>query len=384
MNRRKIIAETYKKFVTSFYDYVKEMRDCEQGGHFLNPSPYHLEGDVWAHTLCCYTHVNAAFNKCDLKTEYELKMLCLAVLFHDIGKPTSVIEKDDDKRSFNGHDTRSMQIIMDHHELICRHFEITQDDIVTLMLVIQVHTLYYQLKHPKDIFKYLNYDYKTFRIYCGLSVADANGQIRDDFGDEDNDNKFDITTLLGDNTLPVPQKSNYDTGRYLMIFNGCPASGKDYLAKQCQQLEKVFSWDDIMVELYLQANPSDYGFVYDTIYRNAFNWMKTSKINMLQEVKSRVAETFDSGIKYIGISTAKQTRKSRRCLLGIARENKAVPSIVYVMNHLPTLIERDANRTKNCEDRGKTVGELVISRMYFNQVLPTKKEGFETIQYIFN
>jgi len=382
MNRNQIISDVYQIFVENFRSYITEMRECEQGESFENPSPYHLEGDVWAHTLCCYTHGNNAFNMCgfDETNGHEYKLLHIAILFHDIGKPTTMDFHESGKKYFRGHDGRSMQIMMNHWELICEVFGITKEDLIELMLIVQVHTLYYQLKDPKDIFKYLNHNHQTFRLYSALSVADVSGQIRSTF--DGNDAKFDITKLLGSEVmLPFPKE--YDNERKFIIFSGCPASGKDYYASGFNYIDVILSWDDIRLELFLAANPDSTNDSYAIQYRKAFHWCNDQKIDLLQITQKRVNKAYSGGATVVAISNVNLTKKARKSLLGIARNCKATPHSVYILSHLPTLIERDITRAET-DDKGKTVSDKIITGMYFNQFLSTQAEGFDSISYIFN
>lgn len=379
---RQIIADVYKKFVTEFIVNVHDMKTCEQGGSFLNPSPYHLEGDVWTHTVCCYSHLLNIFEKCNIISERDRKIVCLAVLFHDIGKPSSVGFHESGKKYFRGHDARSMQIIMRNHKLICEVFEISHDDLVDIMLIVQVHTLYYQLKNYIDIYKYLNYRMDLLSLYIALSTADAAGQIRED---NNEDEKFDIIEAFSsDNkTLPIIENERFiNNSRSLIIFCGCPASGKDTIIKtNYLNVEETFSFDDIRVEEY-QKNYDTSELSYETIYNASFHWCNENKINLLEILQSKIKNAYESGKKVLAISNCNLTKKARKALLGFARNFKATPYAVYVMNDVEVLIKRDQERCS--ENKGKMVGDSVIYNMYNIQFLPTKEEGFKEITYIFN
>ncbi len=79
---------------------VNKMKKCPQ------PKPYHMEGDVWAHTRLALSRLNErAFQK--YFPERPDAELILAVLFHDLGKPyTLKTPKKDgvDRVRFDGHD----------------------------------------------------------------------------------------------------------------------------------------------------------------------------------------------------------------------------------------------------------------------------------------
>lgn len=76
------------------------MKECPQ------PEIYHSEGDVWTHTRLALSVLASPAFQAEFPEPYDAET-ALAVLFHDIGKPTTIQtpERDGvDRIRFNGHD----------------------------------------------------------------------------------------------------------------------------------------------------------------------------------------------------------------------------------------------------------------------------------------
>lgn len=92
-----------KKSILLFNDVFGE--PLKQTQHSKTLSPYHLEGDVYTHTMMV---VSVAVKKFYLNLrERDAKCLLWACLLHDVGKPEARFERDDGKVVFKGHEYAS-------------------------------------------------------------------------------------------------------------------------------------------------------------------------------------------------------------------------------------------------------------------------------------
>lgn len=114
---REIIAKEFIKAIVS--DPVRAFDLWEESGAFAElipellrmkgcpqPEIYHTEGDVWTHTRLALSVLASPSFQAEFQEPYDAETV-LAVLFHDIGKPTTIQtpERDGvDRIRFNGHD----------------------------------------------------------------------------------------------------------------------------------------------------------------------------------------------------------------------------------------------------------------------------------------
>ncbi len=127
-NMLNIYAEVFEGFIMNFPNLVQQMKECDHGlCRNATPSPWHMEGDVWTHTCMCYSSVKFS-NQLELIPEYDLKIVLLSILFHDIGKPYARLVTESDYVTFRGHDQLSVVHMIDNIEPICDVFDLTYDE----------------------------------------------------------------------------------------------------------------------------------------------------------------------------------------------------------------------------------------------------------------
>lgn len=79
-----------------------EMKKCPQ------PKEWHSEGDVWKHTMLALQKLSSTAFAKEFKKEALHTDVIWATLFHDVGKPYTMIKTD--RLRFNGHDVKSATI----------------------------------------------------------------------------------------------------------------------------------------------------------------------------------------------------------------------------------------------------------------------------------
>jgi len=78
-----------------------KMKKCPQ------PKQWHSEGDVWTHTILALKNLNTKSTQKKFGKSFSAELIW-ALLFHDTGKPETMIKKD--RIRFPGHDISSMKI----------------------------------------------------------------------------------------------------------------------------------------------------------------------------------------------------------------------------------------------------------------------------------
>ena len=149
--------------------------------------------------------------------------------------------------------------------------------------------------------------------------------------------------------------------KFVMLI-GLPASGKSTFASKTFGGGVVVSTDGIRGELFgdesVQGDPD----------------------KVFAEAKRRSVDALNSGCDCVVFDATNLKRKYRVPIIKEIRRrvNKEIDVVaVWVAVPYSVCIERDSNR-------GRTVGEKVIRRMYMNFVPPSKAEGFDAVFLHYN
>jgi predicted kinase len=359
--------KVFQWFMENHSDLVNRMRTTYHSYDDGSLSPYHLEDDVWAHT--CMVYHGLTDHLLRKYTESEKEILFLAALVHDIGKIYTRTVLPTGRVTFKGHDrisaVEAYEVLKDYPFI---KPSLAEESIITIMLLVQVHTLYYQLKKPIDIYEYLNYDGRLFDLFKVLAHVDHFGQMRAP------DAKYDAKQLTWGTEFPQPSSTPFN--KQLILMCGPPGSGKDTLIKNDQRYGNcVSSFDEIRWNLYEEH----YGKVERNAetYNKVFEFAKEKNNDLLNIMRKEIKSLFDSS-DVVYISNTNLTRKSRRKFVGIARDLKVEIHAIFVWASLQELIERDLGRG----DNDKTVGEAVIRQMRHHTDMPVMGEGFHSVRYI--
>ena len=70
-------SDMLSRFMRGHPELVFAMEEADHNHSCLELNPYHMEGSVWTHTMMVFNNA--------IKKEYPTEV-CLAALFHDIGK----------------------------------------------------------------------------------------------------------------------------------------------------------------------------------------------------------------------------------------------------------------------------------------------------------
>ena len=152
-----------KDFILNHSLIMKKMQECEHSYSMVHKNPYHLEGDVWAHTMLVCKNL-----------ENEIKELKYSGLLHDIGKPISKKIDDIRKRvTFYGHENLSLYksiAILDKIE------ELTLEEKINILLLISKHSDL-QRKTKEEIEKKFINNKELFKMVHTFFIADNDGKI---------------------------------------------------------------------------------------------------------------------------------------------------------------------------------------------------------------
>lgn len=261
--------DVVKIFKESFPKMYEDMKNCEHGYQNQKNNPYHLEGDVWTHTMMVMDELK--------KFKYELNeieyfTLQIAVLFHDSGKPYVWEENDEKKkRYFMGHWGRSFYNVCD----LLENNPFGYGDVFIPMIAILVLN-----HHRRYESKFSNYNADLFtKLLNILSTCDSNGRLNN--GDDENDILEELE--LNESIFKTTDESK-PTISFLI---GLPNVGKSTYVKD-EKIEKVLSRDAIILEL---ADTDNYNEAWESV-----NHSKVDKIlnqRYQQFIKEREDFTID-------------------------------------------------------------------------------------------
>lgn len=329
--------ETLIWFKKKYPHLVEEMKKCDHDYNLDHQSIYHLEGDVWTHTLMVYSR---------LQTHKDINVR-FAALLHDIGKPSTRKEKIVDDRhycSFPEHDNVSTFMAVD----ILKQYELEFNVKLNKPLILNVIN-WHQMLHKigkftdgefivtEEEINELNYVFgKNLDLYEALVAvgrADALGRICFDF--EDFTSRYDFF----EDFIPTEIYQDFSDKPEAIILAGLPTSGKSTYAKKIM-LEKDYvylSTDAIIME---KAKGREYRMLWDE------NALEEAETEMFTRLKEAVAKR-----KNIIVDRVNITEKMRRKLSAI------IPDKHYHKKTVSFIIGADDlyKRNKKRKEEGKHI-----------------------------
>lgn len=303
-----------------------------------NINPYHVESDIFTHTMMvCKQAENAP---------YTVK---LAALLHDIGKPsTRAINAKNGRVSFYNHDAVSAFMSL---EILKRpELGLSKKEQVHIFNLIALHTQVFKL--DLDQLK------ETFI---------GNQELADDFirlGIADNAGRFtSVPSESRQDFFNVTDKEVTDTDKEVVVLVGLPASGKSTWVNQqliTRDMKTVISRDRIIVERYPHLS-----------YNEA--WESVDQKFIDRELQRHLVDS-KKDLKVI-IDMTHMSKKSRRKSLSHFDSSYKKKCVVFLTD-LQTLKLRNETRA------GKVIDEEVIKKMMRSFYPPSLGEGFDEIEYV--
>jgi len=310
---------------------------------------YHLEGDVWTHTML-------VFNQARLNN--ASKNLQIAALLHDIGKPLAKNHLENGKIVFRGHEGISTLMSIDFLINLVYKDTVSFLNAIEILYITNYHGIFWR-KSDKQIKKYfVNGHYDLYEKLYEFSSYDAKGNISfKDFQYKEKE-KYGFNKIC--NTI-------LDKNCYIMI--GLPGSGKStYIKKNFKDLE-VLSRDDILLEY---GKKKGYGDTYTDIWKklSSEDQKEINKI-LLQKFNKLKKSNKDFVIDMTNISW-----KSRRRWLSQLDDYNV--KAVVMLSSLDEILKRNKERS---EIDGKFIPENILIDFAKRFELPLYTEGFNRIYF---
>jgi len=378
---------------------------------------YHLENDVWTHTMMVYN------NSCLVYEEYDKleAVLCKAftTLLHDFGKMDTRKEIEDNKVRFIGHGNASTQYVFEivpkilfiiYEKYLKEDETLTTSDYRTILdsilykiaFVVSRHDDFYNHITEKDleyiknnddesyeatnkIEKFCNGDTDIVSIMNNLVYCDCNGQLQ---GKDISETLFssitDFGTILTNSTK---QLKNNEHDYVVTLLSGVPGSGKNYYLDNIlkTKYDNVIdiSFDDLRIEYYrsILAKPAD--GTDKELYDNAYHYCNNNNIDLAALSLKKMNEYKDNKKFHFVINNTNITQKSRKKMINMISNNFKDKNIifnsVFIGCDLQTCLKRN-----NLPSRTHNIPEHAIKFMSHKTSIPSMSEGFDTLEFVWN
>lgn len=355
-------------FQVNYPDLVKAMKGAQ---HHYNESllnPYHLEGDVFTHTMmvCLMARTVAPDND----------LVRWSSLLHDIGKPGARRINDETKRvAFHGHEGLSSFMLID----ILNKTDIPVKDKILIHKLVAMHgELFHFVKSDgtikSDILDVFKGERELLENLTYQVWADSFGRFWE------SGRVTNISTDLPAHFDPIIQQLSYsvqplkNTGNpKLTVLIGPPCSGKSTWMQANVTGDVVISRDALV-----EAAGAKRGLNYSEAFKflNANKDVSDAEVDGL--LNSTAIEARNSGKSVVVDMTNMSKKGRRRWVNEFAKYDKK--AVVFL-----TGFEELKKRNKNRADMtGKYIPSHVLEDMCIRYSLPTYSEGFNEITFQWN
>jgi predicted kinase len=372
------INKLVEYFQLNFPEYVKEMRECSHHYDEQNLNPYHLEGDIWTHTMMVLTQVR------DMNLpEEKFKIASIAALLHDIGKPSSAELKPEKKRKgFSGHEGLSTIIAIEVLELMANDGIITPSEAVEILKVINLHSeLFSTIKEGADTSKLTNkfkYQKELFEYVMIQSEADSYGRFyNEEVVNTPGHHKElpkEVFKDIFSSILPKSSISVYkEDAPFCMLLIGTPLSGKStFVTEFIKNTDVVISRDDSLVEYGIEKN---LGSTYSEIWK-ALSDEDQREIDVIIQTKFQNAVKAERNVVIDMTNTSIKSRGRWLSKLPKSYVKKAV--VLFTSFKEIALLNKE-----RYIETGKNIPEYVLKNMSKSFSTPMYSE-FDLIEYVFD
>ncbi len=349
-------------------ELVKSMKDAQHHYDETLLNPYHLEGDVFTHTMmvCLMAREVAPDND----------VVRWSSLLHDIGKPGARRINDETKRvAFHGHEGLSSFMAID----ILNKAEIPLKDKIMIHKLVALHgELFHFVKSDGtikgDIMETFKGERELLENLTYQVWADSFGRFWE-AGRVTN-----ITNDLPDHFRPIIDQLSYgiqpmkNTGNpQLMVLVGPPCSGKSTWIANNANGAVVISRDALVEEV---------GAKRGLNYNEAFKFLNANKDVSDAEVdgvlNTTIADARNAGVSVVIDMTNMSKKGRRRWINEFAKYDKKA---VVFLTGFEELKKRNKNRANLT---GKYIPGHVLEDMCIRYSLPTYAEGFNEIVFQWN
>lgn len=342
----------------------------------VEDSPWHREANVAVHTEMCIEQYIARFvngPREDRRTEREVKLGLLALLFHDVGKPDAeeTLDKKDGSgtyRRYAGHEPGSAIAFTECY--------LTTPELQQLLTPQEARAVRWTIEHHlpygmTDKVKRQGLRTATLRVFTDIGLtddtffdclrSDAAGRISDD-----HETKLaNVEAWINEFRAITPLNTMLNGGGRMILLVGPSGSGKTtFINGQDDQNALKISADEMKVEFYKNAMSAAFAAdplaccampdggveLYEAAWKYCTLEADSSKAfekHFKVESARIVKEAAKRGVNvYVDLTNA--SRKKRGPFVELAKQNKLDVTAVEFWNTFETLCARQATRGDKC------------------------------------
>ena len=347
--------ELVKKFIEKCPECYQMMNETDHNDFERDfYSEWHMEGNVWTHTMMVYSHyIRSVEENGSFKNYENWKLVLVSILLHDVGKCyTRKWYEDKNRIMFRGHSgVSTIFAIKMIQELLP---ECTEDQIVFILRLINYH---------QDFFDINFKSWEKFQNSSNLFLSLIDHRQSDYFGNIsfNNDNiDYKVVDQVLMKTRLTEKINYYVTSADATFLIGLPCSGKSTYAKKLNGVKH--SRDDIVMELY-EGNS----------YNKAFENVDQKEVDRIFRERFEKSMLFREDIV---IDRTNLTYKGRMKFVNQLRQNKYKIIYKVFLTDFDTIIKRNESRIS------KTIPIEVFNTMMGSFKMPYDNE-FDEIEYIF-
>lgn len=316
------------KFIHKNYpDKVKSMKKSDHNYDADNLNPYHLEGDVWTHTMMVVRFA-------ELLDKGNL--VILMAYAHDWAKDvTEFRNEESSKVSFFMHEAYSAFLMLDFINSI-DFCIISKEEKLRAFLAVSLHT---------DLYKMTDKNYKKYKVFFkgqktlvkdlqNISWADTMGRIVD--ASISNQKESVESMMLLSNKLIDELEDNLGekdlSGKSAIILTGLPLSGKSTYVKDIVEKYpnfKAVSSDEFLIKVYGDCSEKTFKIADQKLIDRLFN--------------QRIDEINKAGDNII-VDKTNMTRKGRKKLYNRFSSLGYKVHVVCLINDMETIYRRNEER----------------------------------------
>jgi len=355
-------------FLQNFKELVQDMKDSQHAFSDTSLNPYHLENEIYTHTLMVFKNSEVLSN--------ENNYVKWSTLLHDIGKPSTREEVPERERvRFINHESVSAFMSLD----ILDKTDMTKEDKIHIFKIIARHgDLFHFItsdgKIKEDIFQSFEGEKRLLSDLVHQVRADASGRFFSPEFTEDNKmvmrlpEEFEyVINGLTDEVYRGEKPHN------LTILVGPPCAGKSTWVEQNKGNAIVISRDALVEEV---------GRKRDMNYSEAFQFLLKNKEIERKEVSDplhRAVQEARRNKQDVIIDMTNMSKKSRRKWINQFEKDYNKNCVVFIRG-FEALVECSKIRGKAT---GKNITRGIIMNMVRNFTLPNYSEGYSKIEYVY-
>lgn len=330
--------ELLRFFHSKYPNIISDMRKSDHAYSNDNLNKFHLEGDVFTHTMMVLQEsVRRGYG-----FESDLLALC-----HDLGKPYSRIHNTEKQKvTFYNHESLSIFLSLQVMEDLKLPFDVRE----RLVKVIGLHTEVF--KQPLQALYDLIGDAETYHKLTQLANCDHSGRFADI------QSPTDYTYFLPADKVKVSEPKT----KTVTLMVGLPASGKSTHVSENRSEKSFLVSRDNIIEMFSEGN----------------NYNEKWKNSDQKKIDKDLQELFGLSKKFndVIVDMTHMSLKSRRKTLSHFGKDWQKNCVVF----LPTLTEIERRKSQRPE---KVIDNSVLDAMISSFRPPCLGEGFDNITYKF-